>query len=39
MTDGLRNFMYTKHNEENAKLKLDSHLPKTFVLFASLKTF
>ena len=28
MTDGIRNFMYTKHNEDNAKLRIFSFIPQ-----------
>ena len=28
MTDGIRNFMYTKHNGDNAKLRIFSFIPQ-----------
>ena len=28
MTDGIRNFMYTKHNGENAELRIFSFIPQ-----------
>ena len=28
MTDGIRNFMYSKHNGDNAKLKVFSFIPQ-----------
>ena len=28
MTDGIRNFMYSKHNGDNAKLRIFSYIPQ-----------
>ena len=44
MTDGIRNFMYTKHNGDNAKLRIFSFIPqrqriKTNFMNDSIRTF
>ena len=38
MTDGIRNFMYTKHNEDNAKLRQRKRIQTNFMT-DSIRTF